>query len=143
MKMKTKTKYRPAKALPKQKVTIPVSVKREKMINKNQSKTCNSILSVSTALAQLEHMKTYPSKFLLPTERIRYDNYIDFAISELRKGTTVLRQFNDWLGDIDLQAVAEISELHDANNSRGDAVSKQAITQIVYRDSNGKFTHKS
>ena len=119
-----------------------MSVKREKMINKNQSKACNSILSVSTALAQLEHMKMYPSKFLLPAERLRYDSYIDFAISELRKGTSVLRQFNDWLGDIDLQP-AQPSDLHEAHNSRGDAVTKQAITQIVYRDSNGKFTHKS
>ena len=108
-----------------------MSVKRERMINKNQSKACNSILSVSTALAQLEHMKMYPSKFLLPAE------------SELRKGTSVLRQFNEWLGDIDLQAKAQVSDLHEAHNTRGNAVTKQAITQIVYRDSNGKFTHKS
>ena len=120
-----------------------MSVKRERMINKNQSKACNSILSVSTALAQLEHMKMYPSKFLLPAERLRYDSYIDFAISELRKGTSVLRQFNEWLGDIDLQAQAQVSDLHEAHNTRGNAVTKQAITQIVYRDSNGKFTHKS
>lgn len=121
----------------------PVSVKREKMINKYQSTAVNSILQISHCIAQIEHMKTYPSKFLLPAELVRYQSFCDSVLSQLREATSDLRQFNAYLGDCDLQAVPPSGPVQPITEKTvGPAVTQQIMTQKVFRDKNGKFAPK-
>lgn len=120
----------------------PVSAKRKELVQKEQSKCINNILAISHVSVQLEHAMKYPSRLLMPHEKAAYKLYCEELLAQLRGATKLLREFNQFLGDIDLQYTKPNGPVLKLVEPVGKAVTKQEMTQVVYRDKNGRFAKK-